>query len=257
MHSLLPPRWQVPKEFHRRLGEKAGTQRAMLAEGHLLLILHKAPKPGESERAHRIFWRNPEGTWQSSDGSAGVAELLEHLTEYERAVDQLESNMCTATKAEDYFQILTTTTPLLRAARNQHTALQHAREGIANDAQLIGARDGAAEIERTLELLNADATHAMQFLVASRAEEQAQNSEQIAVSSQRLNLLIALFLPLTAAASVLGMNVKTGLENQPISVFWLVVVACVVLGLVTVGLVAAPTQRKPENKPRDRAKKRR
>ena len=55
--SILPPNWDVPEEFRRRLGEKAGRQRAMLAEGHLLLVLHRPPQKNETERTGRALWR--------------------------------------------------------------------------------------------------------------------------------------------------------------------------------------------------------
>jgi hypothetical protein len=48
--STLPPSWDVPQEFRNRLGKQAGRQRAMLSEGHLLLILHRPPDPHRDKR---------------------------------------------------------------------------------------------------------------------------------------------------------------------------------------------------------------
>lgn len=53
----------------------------MKADGHLLLILHKLPEPGAEERAARIFWRSPQGEWQSTDGGAGLADFETHISE--------------------------------------------------------------------------------------------------------------------------------------------------------------------------------
>jgi hypothetical protein len=244
MHPLIPPRWKTPDEFQERLGEKAGRQRVMLADGHLLLVLHKVPRPGDPERHARLFWRDPAGAWQSSDGGTGAGELQEHLAEYDRIIDVIEEKSRTADEADEFFTIVRTATPLLRAVRHLHATLQQARESV-DDRALIAARDMAGELERTLELLHADATQAMQFLVAAKAEEQAASAEQIARSSQRLNLLLAFFLPLTAAASVIGMNLKHGLDDHSEKVFWAVVGACLVLGLLVVAIVAAPCRKKP------------
>lgn len=244
VHPLIPTRWQVPEEFHRRLGEKAGRQRAMVAQNHLLLILHKLPKPGDPERQPRLFWRDPSGAWQESEGGAAIAELNTHLDEFDRATEQLETILRGAPSAENYFAVLNQTTPLLRAARHLHAALQQAREAIPNDRHLVLARDSAGEIERTLELLHSDALHGMQFLVAARAEEQARASEQLVVSNHRLNVVIALFLPLTALASVLGMNVRHGLENSGPAAFVMVVFVGLLLGAMVVALVNRPIEQK-------------
>ena len=61
--SVLPPSWEVPAQFRERLGERVGRQRAMMADGHLLLVLHRPPKKDEVERFPRLFWRKPDGTW--------------------------------------------------------------------------------------------------------------------------------------------------------------------------------------------------
>jgi len=256
MHPLIPPRWKVPDEFQERLGEKAGRQRAMHADGHLLLVLHKVPRPGDPERPARLFWRDPGGAWQSSEGGTGAGELLEHLAEYDRTIDAIEAQARTADEAGEFFAIVRAATPLLRAVRHLHATLQQARDTV-DDRQLIAARDMAGELERTLDLLHSDATHALQFLVAAKAEEQAASSEQIARSSQRLNLLLAFFLPLTAAASVIGMNLKHGLDDKSQAVFWTVVGACLVLGLGVVAIVAAPCRKQaPPHIPEILARKR-
>jgi len=60
--SILPPGWQVPQEFRTRLGTSVGCQRPMLADGHLLLVLHAPPKPENQVRVDRFFWRTSDGT---------------------------------------------------------------------------------------------------------------------------------------------------------------------------------------------------
>src|SRR5687768_162403 len=64
--KIIPSSWELPNIFHGRLGEAAGRQRAMVHDGHLLLILHDVPEPGVPERVAVLFWRNPQGVWRSS-----------------------------------------------------------------------------------------------------------------------------------------------------------------------------------------------
>jgi hypothetical protein len=56
--SVVPPSWEVPPQFRERLGERVGRQRAMLADGHLLLVLHRPPKKDASPtaRGNRTNW---------------------------------------------------------------------------------------------------------------------------------------------------------------------------------------------------------
>ncbi|MEC8434092.1 MAG: hypothetical protein VXZ54_14155, partial [Planctomycetota bacterium] len=61
----LPKMWEVPDVFRERLGDRSGRQRAMFADGHLLLILHKAPQPNEDQRVAAFFWRQPDGNWMA------------------------------------------------------------------------------------------------------------------------------------------------------------------------------------------------
>ena len=82
--------------------------------------------------------------------------------------------------------------------------------------------------------------------MARRAEEQARTGREMAAASHRLNIIAAIFLPLTALGSMFGMNLVSGLEKQPIWLFWAVLVAGVAIGLgvgraVTSGLKEEPT----------------
>jgi hypothetical protein len=253
MHPIIPSRWSVPAIFQQRLGEKVGRQRLMVADEHLLLILHKLPVPGAEEREPLLFWRNPQGDWQSTESGSGLANLKEHITVFDGAAEKLETRLNAQPTADAYFAVLQEATPLLRAARNLTGVLQQAREAVSGDRHILLARDEAVEIERHLELLHSEALHGLQFLVASRTEVQARLGEQLVVSSHRLNLLMSLCLPATALASVLGMNIRHGLEGQGTWIFWAVLAAAVVLGLIVVALVAAPAKPRRRQLPALRA----
>lgn len=229
MTSILPSSWNTPELFRLRLGEQAGRQRAMVAEGHLLMVVHKVPVSGETEREAVLFWRDPKGIWKSTAGGSGVGDLLELMGAYGKAVDQLEAHHEKAANATAHFEVLRESAPLLRSIRNLLHTLQVAREAIPADRNILNARDRAADLERAVELTHADARNGLDYMVARQTEEHARNSEELVRSGHRLNLLVALFLPLTAIASVFGMNLVSGLEEvRTPALFW---------GILGVGLV--------------------
>ena len=214
----------------------------MTHEGHLLLVLHKLPKTGEEEREPILFWRNPHGDWQSTEAGAGLGDLQEYIQAYDRAADRLDQRLRSSPNSDGYFKVLQEVTPLLRAAKYMAAVFQQAREAAPSDRNLLLVRDESVEIERHFELLHSEALHGLQYLMASQTERQAKLGEQLVASSHRLNLLMALCLPATALASVLGMNVHHGLEAQDPWVFWVVLGVAAVFGLIILGLVARPVK---------------
>ncbi len=230
MKSPIPNQWLVPKRFRERVGEIAGRQRAMVGEGHLLLVLHEVPKPGVPERAARLFWRDKMGAWKAAGLGNGVGPLRQHVTEFEEAVDALEERLRGATTAMQYFQVLKAATPLHRTARNLLRTLQEAREAIDDDRELINLRDRAGEVDRASELLASEARDGLDFTSAQQAEAQAKVSLQLAKDSHKLNTIAAVFLPITALASIFSMTLHSGLESAPPWLFWMIVVAGVALG---------------------------
>ena len=222
----LPYSWILPAPIENRLGQKSfGKQRAMVADGHLLLVLHRAPKPGDRQREGVLFWRNPSGTWKCSLGGVGADSINRHLKEYQIAEEKLGVSYQSAATAEDFFKIIEGMAPLQAATRNLHAALQSAREGIPDDQDIIDLRDWAYEIERTLDLIYLNAKNALDFKIAKKSEEQAN-------LSYRLNILAAIFFPLTAIACAFGMNLPSGLETSSPLLFWLVLGTGIYLGFV-------------------------
>ena len=232
--SPLPDAWKVPQILRDRLRESVGRQRAMFAEGHLLLILHEPPKPDELQRRGRYLWRSPDGTWQSNNLGAGITALKKHLGEYRDALEKLDRGEQRAQLADEYFQLLREIAPLHRAAHNLYDTLQQARQMIAEDADLIICRDQAYQIHRESELLRSDIQSGLDCAVARRAEEQARSSDRMALASHRLNVLAAVFFPIVTISSILGMNLGRGLEEAMLFqwLFWVVLAAGIGCGLV-------------------------
>jgi hypothetical protein len=245
INSLLPVGWEVPAEFRDRLGEQAGRQRVMSAEGHLLVILHAPPAHDTAKRDGRYFWRDPSGRWSPSGKSPGQPGLGELLIEYERKLDDLQRDEDAAKTARDYFDLLNRLNPLVRTTRNLHAALQAAREAAPEDRQLLVWRDRAYAIERSAELLHNDAKNALDFAVAQRAEEEAELTRGVEAAGHRLNVMVAFFFPLATLAAFFGMELRNGLEPWDEKYAPLPVLGILGVGLLLGGLLTLFITRKP------------
>ncbi|PCK07579.1 MAG: hypothetical protein COA42_13610 [Alteromonadaceae bacterium] len=225
----IPPGWKLPKEIVRRLGSRAGKQRVIAERGHILLVLHKPPLKNESHRKSVFFWRNAEGVWGSSERGAGLTGLDEYLDNYERIEDALDEAYEKAVNARDFFDLLEQLAPVQRSVQNMSKALQAARE-VAGEV-FIDSRDKAEELSRNIELLYIDSKNGLDYAMAKRAEEQAEMQKKALTAGHRLNIIMALFLPITAVASLLGMNIPHGLEKSESWVFFAILGVCGLLGV--------------------------
>jgi hypothetical protein len=243
MRLLIPPDWHVPDLFNHRLGDSAGRQRAMSAEGHLLLVLHAPPRAGVTERTGRLFWRDPEGTWRSKGLGDGPQALKRHVGEFAERVEELEKQWQTAATAADYYLLLREIAPLHRTACHLHATLQQARELIPQDRDLINLRDQVGEIERALELLHGDAKHGLDFTIAHQVEQQAERAYDMAVAAHRLNLLAAIFFPVATLSAIysaiFGMILAHGEQEWSTpALFWFLLGLGLVCGVVLSRFIA-------------------
>lgn len=231
--SILPAIWDVPPIFRKRLGAKAGRQRAMFSDGHLLLVLHLPPRPEDDERIGRFFWRSPDGTWRSNDLGSGLGAIEKHLNQFAEIVEEYDNREEQATSAEEYFAVIEGLAPIHRAGRHMHQALQEARQLCPEDRDIINFRDRAYDIERTAELVYHGAQNSLDYIVARQTEEQARSSHQMAIAAHRLNLLAAFFFPIATLSAVFGVNLLHGYEQVPPPIPFLAVMACgLLMGVV-------------------------
>jgi hypothetical protein len=245
MNLIVPDAWKLPTKIRERFGDNAGRQRAMLAEGHLLLVLHDPPGSIGKERTARLIWRSPSGLWVWNQDGDRHSLLKKHLIGFSQRLELLERRFHQATCADDYFELLQALTPLHRTSRHLHEALQQARDMVPADHEIIVARDEAADIERAFELLCADAKNGLDYTVAKRTELQSQQSYEMAAAAHRLNMLAALFLPVTALSSVFGMNLVHGAECfQDMWLFWGIIAAGFVGGLLLTQLIGRKAPRR-------------
>lgn len=244
---IIPPTWTVPDAIKIRLGQSTyGRQRAIVEEGHLLLVLHKPPGPDDRTREGLLFWRSPAGDWQFNRGGPGPGGLKRHVQSFAELEAKLTATYEQATNISALFDLMEILVPLTRSARNMHLAIQTAREAVKGDPHLVEMRDLAYEVERNLDLLLEDTRNEIQHRTARKAEEQARLSQAALHASHRLNILAALFFPLTAIASLFGMNLLHGLNQHSVLLFWVVAVVSIALGFFMKGWVlgkSAPTDK--------------
>jgi Mg2+ and Co2+ transporter CorA len=237
--QIIPKLWTtIPEAIRNRVGREPGPQRAMLEEENLLLILHQIPGPDDASRRPALFWRQPDGTWKSNPDAGGLMALQTHLNGFASRLDELDKAEHIAQTASEYHKVLEAIAPVLRSSRGLHRALQQAREFVKADRDLINLRDQAASIERNAELLLQDAQFGLNFTVAKQAEAQAQSAQRMANTSHRLNVLAALFLPLTALTGLFSMYVRGPLEDTQGN-FWLIAIIGVLVGIVMSSVVVA------------------
>jgi hypothetical protein len=252
--SLLPNDWGMPPAFRYRLGDSAGRQRVMEADGHLLLVLHAPPDSDEPGRRGRYFWRDPEGNWKAAPRAEPVSSLADHLADFRATIERLELQEEEAQGAREYFDLLDHLTPLTRAIRHLHEVLQKARATVPDERRLIVARDDAYDLSRRAELLYDDAKNGLEFAIARQAEAQAESSRQMAVAAYRLNVLVALFFPVATLMAIFGANLSHGLELWDATGGPWLLGAVTALGLL-LGLVVASIIARPAPRPREASKR--
>ncbi len=208
--KLIPPTWEIPDYFHRRLGDQPGRQRAMCESNHLLLVIHEPPAANERKRGHRIIYRGPDGNWLSSGRGTGLSDLKNVLDTYAQQFVQLEKLSDSAKTADDFMSLNESIIPLRRSARNFYQTLQDARESMPDVRELINLRDQAYELSRTGELLTEEIESAMNLTRMRRAEEQSLSAHMMSKQGHRLNLLAGFFLPLVTLATVFSISPGLG-----------------------------------------------
>ena len=229
---------QLPAEIESRLGETTyGRQRAIYEVEHLLLILHDPPSPEDRRREAKVFLRTPEGRYFCNGREKGERYLRELLASYRELYERYDKAYDGATSAEDLFRILEALGPVSRAAANLRDAVQSARELVGTDGFLIAIRDEAYAVSRSLELLLGDAKTALDYRIAHNAEAQAARAQEMAAAQHKLNVLAAITFPLMAVATIFGMNLAHGMEDQNPLLFWAVLALGIVVGLATMGWV--------------------
>ena len=240
--TYIPSSWKLPDAIRARLGERVGKQRLIREDGHLLLLLHQAPRAEDDEiRSAVVVWRSPAGEWRSFPVEGGLGGLEAHLTSYRTAIHRLDDEVETAKSARQYFEVMRHMHPLQRATRSMLEVLQDTRQALPGDTRIITLRDLASDLERAIELVAADAKAGMDFTLAESATQQAISAAAANHEARRLNRLAAFFFPLATLVAVFGMNPPEQIYQNP--GFWIVLAAGVVLGFIVHSVVALASRK--------------
>lgn len=171
--------WELPEEKKTRLSHQPRLQRAIIADGHILMVLHKPPRPGKSTCEAVTFWRKPSGNWQCSEGCAALAELEQLVNDYDTAIAQIE---------EEWERSVDPHTPLKppsqigrfwRASVSLRDALQEATNAISESEERLdfqGLCDRMNDIAWTSEILRTEAMNALRVYFTKQREVQANRS---------------------------------------------------------------------------------
>lgn len=238
----IPPGWDLPTVIRSQFGDRSGKQRAIFADGHLVLVVHRIPGEKTKHREGVYFWRQPCGEWRTTARGQAKPALSYLIGEYEAEVTRLEELHELGTSAKQTFSVLERLGPLNRAIRNCSDALSKAHDLVnsadsSHDFQQFA--DHAGDVARSGELLHHDARNALDFHIALQGEIQAKHSREVEKATHRLNTLATVFLPVTAVASVFGMNLHNGLEDSPTWIFWLILIGSIVAGLLVSEVLTA------------------
>jgi hypothetical protein len=239
----IPLTWNLPDSIRKRLGKTVGKQRLMNEDGHLLLLLHRAPRAEEDEiRQPMVVWRSPEGEWKSTPISGGLSGLDAHIATYRTAIHQADNDVESAKTPRQFFEVMHLVNPLQRATRHLSEVLQATRQALPDETRIINLRDQAAELERAIDLVASDAKSGMDFTLAEAANQQAISAEAANHEARRLNRLAAFFFPLATLVAVFGMNPPERIYQN--TSFWIVLGAGILLGAIVYTMVGAKSRDK-------------
>lgn len=214
-------KWKLAEGIKCRLSECSyGRQRAIYAEEQLLLVLHEPPKFGDKDRKALIFLREKDAQWWCNGHKKCENRLIQLLENYRQKLAELEKAYLGVTCTEELFVLMENLNPLLRAARNMDSALQSAREQVGDDKFILQCRDQSNDIYRNYDLLGEEMKMALEYRIAKNAESQINESQKIAKSQHKLNLMAAITFPIMAMSSIFGMNLLSGFESLDFNMFW-------------------------------------
>lgn len=200
----LPTHFNIEPELREQLTTRPGVQRCVEGNEELLLIAHDVPRPGTPEKVI-LFWRRHDGRWVQPDGP-GISELEDLLARYMDAIDAQQEIVSRAAGAAAVFGVLRHAGPLARSLEELVRALEQALSFDPDDRPVRTCRDRALEIHRAADLLHGDARATLDFLRTEQGEAFVKSMERIGRTVNRLNVLIVVFLPMTALGVILGVN---------------------------------------------------
>jgi hypothetical protein len=102
----LPAGWDIPVEIRVHIGDRPGRQREIVADGHLVMVLHKASLTKLKHRESVYFWRARSGEWRCTERGQPKPVPEKLIKEYDDAVDVLRATHDNAVSATQKFAVL-------------------------------------------------------------------------------------------------------------------------------------------------------
>ena len=225
--------WELPKSIEKRISPLTfGRQRIIYKENHLLIILHEIPKEHQRYRSHVVLYRHEQGEYLCNGQNEGKKALKDLIKRYEVKLEELDKAYENANSSTELFKILGELVPINRAAKNMAEVLQDAFEATQDDDFLLEMRDYSTVVKRSYEILLDHTKLALDFQTARSNEEQSEKANEALIAQHRLNILAALFFPITAVATIFGMNLTHGYEEGHPILFWLVLIIGIAMGII-------------------------
>ncbi len=223
--------WALPDSITKRLGSKTyGNQRIIFEENHLLIILRDLPSDPDDQKEHKIFLINSQLDVFCNGAPKGEDEMYKLLDSFQVELDTLEDELDDAKTIKQYFNVQEKLLPICRVIKSQAKTLQEARKAIKDDRFLLEVRDISAELNRGYEILLSDCRLELELLIAQKTEEQADKASDALEAQNKLNLLASFTFPIMAVSTIFGMNLPHGLEKEPSTLFWIVIIVGVGVG---------------------------
>jgi Mg2+ and Co2+ transporter CorA len=234
--------FDVPHSLAHHVGRSVGRQRVITDDGVILVVLHKPPIDDYWKREGVFLLKKVNTAWHFK-GERTTRTLLDSYRNVARNFDEEFEDASTPSAL---FALLDRLVPVRRSARNVHAVLAEAGKMLPDDMELADWINFAYETERGLDLLYDDIRHTIDSHLARIEEEHMELTKQSVIATNRLNLIVALFLPLATIASVLGMNLSHGLNTDDPRYFLIILLLGILMGLGVLKYIQNGT--KPKNK---------
>jgi hypothetical protein len=202
----------LPKGIQDRLGAQYGSQRVIDGgEEEYLIILHDVPKHNVKKRKHVLFLKK-KSAWFTSESENKLSTMNALIERYKVKLDNLDNLYDSTDSCDGLLKLMEEVLPISRAAHNMFEAIQHARKLMGKD--LIDLRDLSSDIARNYDLLYQDCKNKIDFIQIKKQEALEEITRKNLSATNKLNVLMATFLPLTAISSAFGMNFVSGHINN-------------------------------------------
>jgi Mg2+ and Co2+ transporter CorA len=229
---------KVPPNLQALLAETIRRQRYLSEGDCFALILHQLPAPDSEERVPCLFVSQSTPTTAPLEAVKGPYQGIKPLlADYDAELDTLEDALESTSDLQLLFDLQQRLIPTARSLRNAVRVLEGAHVAHRKHRGLTATLEYAHELGRDLDILEASLATKIDNQQSRILLQQAQATARLEEKNHRLNMILAMFLPLTALTSAFGMNLDSGLDTTWVPYFWSVWLVGLSLGVVMLYLL--------------------